>query len=101
MKKSFLAPSLDARDYAGNTPLHAAAERGHARIVRYLLGARSAVTAANREMEQPLHLAARQGVAMRRKLKGLGQVGAADSSRAGYVWVGARAFGIIAADGVE
>eukprot|EP00439_Symbiodinium_sp_Y106_P069532 s1754_g11.t6 len=62
LRLMYLSPSapIEARDHDGHTPLHAASERGHLQLVRFLLGTRSELTA-SRKMEMPVHLAARQG----------------------------------------
>ena len=62
LRSLYLNPAapIEARDHDGLTPLHAASERGHLQLVRFLLGTRSELTA-SRKMEMPVHLAARQG----------------------------------------
>ncbi|CAE7883298.1 hmgA [Symbiodinium microadriaticum] len=62
LRSLYLDPAapIEARDHDGLTPLHAASERGHLQLVRFLLGTRSELTA-SRKMEMPVHLAARQG----------------------------------------
>lgn len=53
--------SGDLRDHQGHTPLHAASERGHAKVARQLIKWKGSLRAENSQKRQPLHLAARQG----------------------------------------
>lgn len=50
-----------ARDRDGHTPLHAAAERGHVKVVRQLLRWRCSIETESQHQSRPLHLAARHG----------------------------------------
>lgn len=53
--------SVESQDPNGNTPLHQAANFGHAEVVRALLAAKSSVDARNQDHRTPLHLAAAAG----------------------------------------
>jgi len=53
--------SLELRSLRGLTPLHAAAQRGHAEVCRLLLAARADAAAVTPQGRVPLHLAAMEG----------------------------------------
>ena len=52
---------MDAVDEEGDTPLHYAADKGHADVARALIEAGASVRAANQQRKTPLHLAADRG----------------------------------------
>ena len=61
MTHGTLATLVSARDGDGHTPLHAAAERGHLKVVRQLLRWNAKLDDQSHRKSCPLHMAARHG----------------------------------------
>lgn len=61
MTHTTLATLVSARDGDGHTPLHAAAERGHLKVVRQLLRWKAKLDDQSHRKSCPLHMAARHG----------------------------------------